>query len=265
MCAQCLFPASGSQHARLVPGFPHRAPHGASGCGRGGRLRLALIDRARGQVTRGATFWEPGPPWLPRPGAGPNQEPRGTDLSGNKVVGPGAGGAGVARRQIGPAGSTAPGPGYPCWRREPLPRAAGRPSSAPPSLSNKGAGGGGEDWEEEPEPRAALEHKVVESPFPGGGERAAQGAGFLPPRAEEEPLAASAHRATSGSGTPSLSRRSCRRKTPACACRWTSVWTVLFLAELPGRKIAQVRGRFQSGVNFFSSLFWILSGFPRFI
>lgn len=197
-------------------------------------------------------------------GAGPNQGPRGTDLSENKVVGPEAGDAGVARQQIRPAGSAAPGLGSPCWRHEPLPGVAGRPSSTPPSLSNKGAGGGGEDREEEPEPRAALQHKVVESPFPGGGEQAAQGAGFLPPRAQVEPLPASAHRATSGSGTPFLSGRSCRRKTPACACCWTSIWTVLFLAELPGRKIAQVRGRFQSGVNFFF-LFWILSGFPRFI
>lgn len=85
------FPASGSQLAWLVPGFPHRAPHRASGCGLGGRLGLALIDRARGQVTRSATFWEPGPRWLSRPGAGPNREPGGTELSGNKVAARGQG------------------------------------------------------------------------------------------------------------------------------------------------------------------------------
>ncbi|KAM7340812.1 hypothetical protein ACRRTK_001427 [Alexandromys fortis] len=103
-------------HYRLLArttgsGFPHRAPHRASGCGLGGRLGLALIDRARSQ-------------------------------------GPAA--AGVDREE-----------------------------------------------EPEPEPRAAFAHKVVESPFPGGEERAARGAGFLPPRAEEEPRAPSAERATS--------------------------------------------------------------------
>lgn len=42
-------------------------------------------------------------------------------------------------------------------------------------------------------------------------------------------------------------------------------WTVLFLSELLGRKIAQVRGVFNRCQNFFFFSFWTLSGSPHFI
>lgn len=245
-------PASGFKHARLVPGFPHRAPHGAGGCGLGGRLGPALIDPARGQVTRSATFCEPGRWWLPRQGQGRTRSRGRLVFPGEQsFLAGGLRGARAARRWVRSEGSTAPRLGDQCRETRAPSRGGGLTQQRPTlALQQRGRRRPGEDQEEEPELRAALAHKVVESPFPGGGERAAPGAGFLPPRAEEEPRVPFADRATSGSGAPLLSGHSCRGKTPACACPQASVWTVLFLAELPGRKIAQVRGRFQSGVNF---------------
>lgn len=110
----------------------------------GGRLGLVLIDRARGQVTRGATFRGPAPSGFPGRGwAEPGAEGD-RSLQENKVAGPGprAQDARAARLLIRPAGSTALRLGCLCRKKRAPSRVAGRPSSAPPSLSNKGAGGG---------------------------------------------------------------------------------------------------------------------------
>lgn len=124
-------------------------------------------------------------------GAGPNPEPRGTGLPGRtKLPGLGPRGARAARRRVRPAGSTAPRLGDSCWETRAPTRGGGRTQQRPTlALQQRGRRQPEEDLEEEPERRAALAHKVVESPFPRGGERAAPGAGFLPPRAEEEPWA----------------------------------------------------------------------------
>lgn len=182
-------PASGFKHARLVPGFPHRAPHGAGGCGLGGRLGPALIDRARGQVTRSATFCEPGRWWLPRQGQGRTRSRGRLVFPGEQsFLAGGLRGARAARRWVRSEGSTAPRLGDQCRETRAPSRGGGLTQQRPTlALQQRGRRRPGEDQEEEPELRAALAHKVVESPFPGGGERAAPGAGFLPPRAEEEP------------------------------------------------------------------------------
>lgn len=87
-----------------------------------------------------------------------------------------------------------------------------------------------------------------------GSGRPQRPAGFLPPRGEEEPPAPEADWGISGSGAPPpsatlLRGHFCRRKTLQCLANLVPVrpfqvctGTVLFLAELRGRKIAQVRG-----------------------
>lgn len=81
-----------------------------------------------------------------------------------------------------------------------------------------------------------------------GSGRPQPAAGFLPPRGEEEPPAPEADWGITGSCAPLLLGHFCRRKTSVwqtwClrACSRFALGTVLFLAELPGRRIAQVRG-----------------------
>lgn len=233
----------------------------------GGRLGLALIDRARGQVTRGATFREPGSRWLPRPGQGRTRSRGGQVSPGEQSCWAGARGARATRRRIRPAGSTAPRLGSRCWETR-APSRGGGPTQQRPTLAlqQRGRRRPGEDREEEPEQRAALAHKVVESSFPGGGERPAPGAGFLPPRAEEEPRAPSADPATSGSGAPFLSGHSCRGKTPVCACPRASVGLFCFWRNYPAGRLHK-SGGVSNRVSILDPPLplWILSGFPRFI
>lgn len=144
---------------------------------------------------------------------------------------------------------------------------AGRPSSAPPSLSNKGAGGGrGRTRRRSRSSEQLSRTKLWSRPSPeeGSGQRRARDFSRpgprrnlgLPQRIRRPPGEASLF-----FGVIPVEGKLQRAPAPRA-----SVWTVLFLAELPGRKIAQVRGRFQSGVNFGSPHpLWILSGFPRFI
>lgn len=163
-------------------------------------------------MTRGATFWEPGPPWLPRQGQGRPGSREGLISPGTKLQGRWP----RAREQVTPrrereavptCGIHGSGAGLALpEKRAPFPGWRADQAAPHPRSPTKGPAAAGEDREEEPEPepRAAFAHKVVESPFPGGEERAARGAGFLPPRAEEEPRAFSAERATSVSGAPFL-------------------------------------------------------------
>lgn len=109
-----------------------------------------------------------------------------------------------------------------------------------------------------------------------GSGRPRRPAGFLPPRGEEEPPAPEADWGISGSGAlPAatlLRGHFCRRKTLQCLANLVPArpfqvrtGTVLFLAELRGRKIAQVRGVYNrvSKKNFFFFRIW--SGFPYFL
>lgn len=190
-------PASGFQHARLVPGFSHRAPHGAGCCGLGGRLGLALIDRARGQVTRSATFWEPGPRWLPRPGQDRTRS-RGGLVSPGEQSCP-AWGPGARERRDG--GSDLRDPRLRGWairagRREPLPGVAGGPSSAPPSLSNKGAGGSRRrTWRRSRSGEQLSRTKLWSRPSPeeGSGQRRARDFSRPGPRRSPGLLSRSGH------------------------------------------------------------------------
>lgn len=135
---------------------------------------------------------------------------------------------------------------FPGWRAD---QAAPHPRSP-----TKGPAAAGEDREEESDPRAALAHKVVESPFPGGGEPAAPGAGFLPPRAEEEPWVPSAGQATSASGARFLSSHYCKRKTPARACPWLAFGLFCFWRNYPAGRLHKsggVSNRVSSSFLFF--------------
>ena len=111
-----------------------------------------------------------------------------------------------------------------------------------------------------------------------GSGRPQRPAGFLPPRGEEEPPAPEADWGISGSGAPPpsatlLRGHFCRRKTLQCLANLVPVrpfqvctGTVLFLAELRGRKIAQVRGvynRVSKRKIFFFFRIW--SSFPYFL
>lgn len=125
--------------------------------GPGGRARRALIDRARGQVTPGATFPEPSRRWPPGPGRGRGRAGRREGLiSQNKVAGLVAAGRGRRRgagalEQRGPANRTCSAsssgeraPGCPAASPVPGGRHGGiqRPTlpPQPPALrSNKGA------------------------------------------------------------------------------------------------------------------------------
>ena len=111
-----------------------------------------------------------------------------------------------------------------------------------------------------------------------GSGRPQRPAGFLPPRGEEEPPAPEADWGIAGSGAPPpsatlLRGHFCRRKTLQCLANLVPALpfqvctgTVLFLAELRGRKIAQVRGVYNrvSKKKFFF-FFRIWSGFPYFL
>lgn len=89
---------------RTGSGIPAPRTARSGGFGLGGRLGLALIDPARGQVTRSATFWEPGPRWLPRPGQGRTRSRGGLDSPGEQSCPAGA---------LGHASSETAGPT--CW------------------------------------------------------------------------------------------------------------------------------------------------------
>ncbi|XP_053761273.1 collagen alpha-1(III) chain-like [Panthera pardus] len=142
---------------------PRPAERRAGRCGRGGSAGRELIDGARGQVTRGATFPEPSPRWPPGPGRGRTGAERGgslgTKLLGLRRRGPaaegrGPGGAGALGRLLpGRAGPGVPG-------REPVSRGDGGappPSSAScAALQQRGRpAAAGEEAEEEPPERAA--------------------------------------------------------------------------------------------------------------
>lgn len=218
-------PAFGFQHARLVPGFPHRAPHGAGDCGLGGRLGLALIDRARGQVTRGATFWEPGPRWLPRPRAGPNPEPKGNGLSGRTKLPDRDSGA--RKRQGGRSDLRDPrlrGWAVCAGRLEPPPGVAGRSSSAPPSLSNKGAGGGrGRTGRRSRSSEQLSRTKLWSGPSPeeGSGQRRARD--FSRPGPRRSPGLPQPIGRPRGAAPLFFRVIPAEGKTPACACPRASV------------------------------------------
>lgn len=250
-------------------GFPHRAPHRASGCGLGGRLGLALIDRACGQVTRGATFWESGPRWLPRQGQGRPGSREGLISPGTKLQGRGLWARERATRRrereaVPICGFHGSGAGLALpEKRAPFPGWRADQAALHPRSPTKGPAAAGEDLEEEPEPepRAAFAHKVVESPFPGGEEPAVQGAGFLPPRAEEEPRAPSVDRATSASGAPFLSGHSCRRKTPERARLCLAFGLFCFWRNYPAGRLHKSGGVSNWVSSFFfaplSDLVWL--------
>ena len=171
---------------------------------------------------------------------------------------------------------------------EPVPRraAARTPrSSALPGLRrsfprfNKGAGRRAGEGRRRSRGREPPAHEVVESPFLGGGERAAAAARGLSPA--EGRGGASGSRSRLGNRgercpPPSatlLRGHFCRRKTLQCLANLVPALpfqvctgTVLFLAELRGRKIAQVRGvynRVSKKKIFFFLRIW--SGFPYFL
>lgn len=131
---------------------------------------------------------------------------------------------------------------FPGWRADPAAPHPRSPTKGPAAAGGGPGGGAGAASSSRAQSCGVALPRRRGTGSAGRGISPAQGRGGAP-----VPFA---DRATSGSGAPLLSGHSCRGKTPACACPQASVWTVLFLAELPGRKIAQVRGRFQSGVNF---------------
>lgn len=148
-------------------------------------------------------------------------------------------------------GSTAPRLGCPCWEKRAPSRVAGRPSSAPPSLSNKGAGGGrGRTGRRSRSSEQLSRTKLWSRPSPeeGSGQRRARD--FSRPGPRRNLGLPQRIRRPQGEASLFFGVIPVEGKLKRAPAPRASVWTVLFLAELPGRKIAQVRGRFQSGVNF---------------
>lgn len=128
---------------------------------------------------------------------------------------------------------------------------AGRPSSAPPSLSNKGAGGGrGRTGRRSRSSEQLSRTKLWSRPSPeeGSGQRRARD--FSRPGPRRNLGLPQRIRRPSGEASLFFGVIPVEGKLQRAPAPRASVWTVLFLAELPGRKVAQVRGRFQSGVNF---------------
>lgn len=191
-------------------------------------------------------------------GPGPHREPRGAYRPEQSWgAGTATGGWRGAGRRTGPARPPLPGESGPRVRAaSPCPggrqRASERccaPPPLPPALgSNKGAGPRGAGRSGAGPASGGRTKLWSRRAREAGSGRPQPAAGFLPPRGEEEPPAPEADWGITGSRAPLLLGHFCRRKTSVwqtwClrACSRFSLGTVLFLAELPDRRIAQVTG-----------------------
>lgn len=202
----CQLRALGTQSARERSRARRRRPaeRQPGYSRRGGRAGRTLTDRARGQVIPGATFPEPCLPWPPGSGRGRTGVERtwslGTKLPARRRRRRRGGRAerewecwagrppGRTRWATSSSGRANPGcldasrlPGEGSARPGgPAPHPPSSASCAPLRAPTKGqARGGGRrrrSWRSE-----RLAHKVVESPFLGGGERAAAACRGLSP------------------------------------------------------------------------------------